>query len=75
MAKKKTKSKRAEKSAVRKVGKITFLYFSGDVGEFIDALTSMVKDPKVKQQLIDAMSHVTEAASQAGVRLDGQVSP
>lgn len=59
MAKKK---KRAGKSAIRKVGKITFLYFSGDVGEFIEALSAKLKDPKTMTELSKAIE-----VSMAGV--------
>lgn len=58
MAKKK---RGVKKTAVQKIGKITFLYFSGDVGEFIDALTGTLKDPKVRSQIGDAISQVGPA--------------
>jgi hypothetical protein len=58
----KAKKKKA-KPGIAKVGKITFLYFSGDVGEFIDALTSTLKDPKVRSQIGDALSQVGPAVA------------
>jgi NTP pyrophosphatase (non-canonical NTP hydrolase) len=64
-AKKRKKSKGSSKSSIGKIGKITFLYFSGDVGEFIDALTTTLKDPKVRSQIGDALTQVGPAIAAA----------
>jgi hypothetical protein len=64
MAAKKKKARKNSFGAVGQVGKITFLYFSGDVGEFIDALTSTLKDPKVRSRIAEALTHMGPAISE-----------
>lgn len=79
MAKRRAKTRKgSSKGAIHKVGKITFLYFSGDVGEFLDALSSKLKDPKVAESLAEAISVASAGAQAAGARsrtiLDGEPS-
>lgn len=64
MAKRKKKAK-GSKPAIKKLGKITFFYFSGDVGEFLDTLTVMLKKPGVAESIYEAMAQaapIVEAA-------------
>jgi hypothetical protein len=66
-AKRKKKASKRSGGAVKKLGKITFFYFSGDVGEFLDAMTAMLKKPGVAQGIAEAMAQAApfvEAAAQ-----------
>jgi hypothetical protein len=70
---KRRKSKR-EGAAIKKLGKITFVYFNGDVGDFLESLSKELQKPTTKAHFKELFTAIL-AASQVTGNVDVEFRP